>query len=136
MGLGRRDGTGAMTIHNHSEIGNLTDSELEKHLLLAERAIRKVHKDPAEMGAKAINDEIERWGKESSLVNERMIRDGRGHENWSETARKTDRLATLAIMIQARHLDLIYEVRRRAGPGMYRLPTGPRDSRMFGPRKR
>ncbi len=86
-------------------------------------------KDPAIMSAAAINAEIESIDKKWSKIIDEMIEAGRGHEKHSETLTKSDPLSLKFLALSDRRGMLSYEVTRRAGPGMYRLPKG------FGPMK-
>ncbi len=86
-------------------------------------------KSPSEMSAAAINKELDELQTKDSAVLDELIAAGRGHELASETMQKTDPLSLKLRKLRERHSALMFEVRRRAGPGMYRLPKG------FGPMK-
>lgn len=86
-------------------------------------------KHPNEMSAAAINRELDAIDKKQSVLLDEFIAAGRGHERPSDWRDKTDPLSMKEKALSARRFDLMFEVRRRAGPGMYRLPKG------FGPMK-
>lgn len=86
-------------------------------------------KSPSEMSAAAINKELDELQTKDSAVLDELIAAGRGHELASETMQKTDPLSLKLRKLRERHSELMFEVRKRAGPGMYRLPKG------FGPMK-
>lgn len=86
-------------------------------------------KDVSEMSAAAINREMESLSRKMSALNDEMIEVGRGHERPSDTEGKTDPLSVRFNAARSRWADLRYEVKRRAGPDVDRLPRG------FGPMK-
>lgn len=86
-------------------------------------------KHPNEMSAAAINRELDAIDKKQSVLLDEFIAAGRGHERPSDWRDKTDPLSMKEKALSARRFDLMFEVRSRAGPGMYRLPKG------FGPMK-
>ena len=90
-------------------------------------------KDPAEMTAGAINQELDRLDVENCRICQEMIEAGRGHERPSETLKKTDPLSCRFIGNHWRHSALKLEIEIRYGPNPpSRLPAG----RSFGPRVR
>lgn len=84
-------------------------------------------KAPADMSAAEINKALDRVDAESSKVTAAFIAAGRGHERPSEYLRLDDPLSRKAKELHDRRSALMYEVERRAGPGMHKLPKG------FGP---
>ena len=86
-------------------------------------------KDPSQMSAAAINSELDAIDKQWSKINDELIEAGRGYELSSVTLTKDDPLSMKFRAMSNRRGLLSYEVSRRAGPGMYRLPKG------FGPLK-
>jgi hypothetical protein len=87
-------------------------------------------KSPSEMSGGAINRELEALDKKRGALTDKFIAAGRGYETPSETDKLFDPLAMKYKELASRHFDLLWEVKRRAGPGMYRLPNGGRG---FGP---
>jgi hypothetical protein len=90
-------------------------------------------KDASQMPAAAINKELDKLEGQSSKNTTALIEAGLGHTLQSEMpalAEKGHPLATEHQRISRRQQELRYEVERRAGPGMRRLPRG------FGPLKR
>jgi hypothetical protein len=91
--------------------------------------------DVDSMSAAAINKRLDAIDKHDSELTSRMIAAGRGYETSSETMAKAqsdsnDKLAGEIFDTWAERMVLIGEIRRRAGPGMSRLPRG------FGPMKK
>lgn len=86
-------------------------------------------KHPNEMSAAAINRELDAIDKKQSVLLDEFIAAGRGNERPTDWQDKTDPLSMKEKALSERRADLMHEVRRRAGPGMYRLPKG------FGPMK-
>lgn len=84
----------------------------------------KAVRDPAGMTPAEINRELERIGAKESKLGSQMIAQGRGHERPSETVTKDDPLAQQYKALWQRRDELLGEVRRRAGPGFYRMPHG------------
>ncbi len=92
-----------------------------------------IPKDPATMTAAAINKALDKIDALRSQLGTEFIEAGRGHERPSETATKTDPLATRANELFRQYMILEREIAARYGPGApSRLPTG----RGFGPRKK
>lgn len=88
-------------------------------------------KDPFRMTAAEINRELERLSEKRDKNTRAFIEAGRGHERPSDYRGKKDKLSVEATEMEDRYRDLLDEVQRRAGPGVYRLPTG----KGYGPRK-
>jgi hypothetical protein len=85
--------------------------------------------NPAEMAGAAINKELDKLYNLRSRLTEIFISVGRGEEHSDETAKKTDELSVAWNAMVDRQHALAWEVERRAGPGMSRLPRG------YGPRR-
>jgi hypothetical protein len=90
-------------------------------------------KTPQTMSASEINKALDALDKKSSKLTNLMIDAGMGHERPTDTlellkAGDTHPLRLQWLDLWDKHRALYYEVERRAGPGMRRLPRG------FGPR--
>lgn len=93
--------------------------------------------DPATMTAGAINKELDKLDERSSALGQMMIDAGRGYERPSEYLEMRDPLSLELLKEFNRRHDLKSEISRRYGPGApHRLPTGSKDRRFFGPRKK
>jgi hypothetical protein len=87
-------------------------------------------KDPRIMSASAINKELDALDKKNSILTDKFIAAGRGHERPSDWRHMTDSLSVAQNALFDRRSDLVREIQMRMGPGAYRrLP--PR----FGPLK-
>jgi murein DD-endopeptidase MepM/ murein hydrolase activator NlpD len=94
----------------------------------------KIMKDPKVMTASEINRALESLSKKQSLLNQRFIDAGRGEEKAWDTLKLSDPLAREYQALASVQRALSQEIQLRAGPGTYRLPTGPKDRKFFGPR--
>ena len=83
----------------------------------------------SQMSAAEINKALERVDTERSEITREFIEAGRGHERPSEYLRMEDELSRRARENHDVYMSLLFEVERRAGPGMRTLPRG------FGPLK-
>jgi hypothetical protein len=93
--------------------------------------------DPATMTAGTINKELDELDRRSSELGQMMIDAGRGHERPSEYLKMSDPLSGEMRRVSQRQSDLRVEISMRYGPGApRRLPTGSRDRKFFGPRKK
>ncbi len=79
--------------------------------------------------AARINTRLDRLDAARADLCKALIAEGRGSETASETCRKTDALSLRWVAVTNEAGDLRFEVERRAGPAMTRLPRG----RGYGP---
>lgn len=87
--------------------------------------------DPMRMTAGEINHELDLLDAKASMLNSQLIDAGRGHEMYSQTFAKADRVSLNFIKVHKRIEQLRQEIRARYGPGApWRLPRG----KGFGPR--
>lgn len=76
-------------------------------------------KDPGGMTNGQLNSEDKRLSAIGSKITDEFIRDGRGHERPSDWFSKTDPLSLAARALGARRDAIVYEMRRRHGPGAF-----------------
>ena len=78
------------------------------------------------MTAGQINKALDKLDRQSRKIGDRLIAAGRGNECPSERRDKTDSLSVKSREVADAAFNLRYEIKRRYGSDIHRLPSGCR----------